>query len=261
MIFRRIVKSVREQEWRNAIIDLLIVIVGVFLGLQADNWNQQRQAAAQEETTVAELYAEFEPYEGLISGIDDVYGQWMSDVERLLAIIDGTGDGSEDSPSELMQSAVSVAIVPLPPTTLRDLLDRNGVADLSNEDLKCMLRGFDDSLHFNQTAFDLLRDRNVLHLATLRQYARIKRGPVAQPGYEFESVDILGLRQDPAAIGALEALYAQHAVMRNSAEALHGWARRVLQELEDPEGFVWRTGITCPPAQPAAPRPGADAES
>jgi hypothetical protein len=42
MILRRIIKHVRKQEWTAIAIDFLIVVLGVFVGLQVNNWNEAR---------------------------------------------------------------------------------------------------------------------------------------------------------------------------------------------------------------------------
>lgn len=42
MILRRLTAKLRTQNWTAIAIDLLIVIIGVFLGVQASNWNQAR---------------------------------------------------------------------------------------------------------------------------------------------------------------------------------------------------------------------------
>lgn len=39
MILRRVIKHVRNQEWTAIGIDFLIVVIGVFVGLQVANWN------------------------------------------------------------------------------------------------------------------------------------------------------------------------------------------------------------------------------
>jgi hypothetical protein len=39
MILGRVIKHLKEQTWTAIGIDLLIVVVGVFLGAQASNWN------------------------------------------------------------------------------------------------------------------------------------------------------------------------------------------------------------------------------
>lgn len=42
MILRRIIAHFRKQEWTAIAIDFVIVVVGVFVGLQVNNWNEAR---------------------------------------------------------------------------------------------------------------------------------------------------------------------------------------------------------------------------
>jgi uncharacterized protein DUF6090 len=43
MILRRVIKHFRNQEWTAIFLDFIIVVVGVFVGLQVSNWNEVRQ--------------------------------------------------------------------------------------------------------------------------------------------------------------------------------------------------------------------------
>jgi hypothetical protein len=42
MILRRVIQHVKKQEWTAIWIDLVIVVVGVFIGIQVSNWNAAR---------------------------------------------------------------------------------------------------------------------------------------------------------------------------------------------------------------------------
>jgi len=53
MLLRRVVEHVRRQEWTAIGIDFVIVVVGVFIGIQVSNWNDERLRA-----TTAETYIE-----------------------------------------------------------------------------------------------------------------------------------------------------------------------------------------------------------
>jgi hypothetical protein len=44
MILRRVIAHVGKQEWTAIVIDLAIVVVGVFIGIQVSNWNAAREA-------------------------------------------------------------------------------------------------------------------------------------------------------------------------------------------------------------------------
>jgi len=47
MILRRLSKNLQAQNWTAITIDFLIVVIGVFLGIQASNWNQARTDRAE----------------------------------------------------------------------------------------------------------------------------------------------------------------------------------------------------------------------
>jgi hypothetical protein len=64
MILRRVISHFKKQEWTAIAIDFLIVVVGVFVGLQVSNWNaaiqERARAAVYSERLKAELRAELE---------------------------------------------------------------------------------------------------------------------------------------------------------------------------------------------------------
>lgn len=46
MILRRLSTALRKQDWVTVLVETLIVVFGVFIGLQVNNWNQTRQQSA-----------------------------------------------------------------------------------------------------------------------------------------------------------------------------------------------------------------------
>lgn len=42
MILRRVTTHLKQQHWTATVIELCVVVLGVFIGLQVDNWNQAR---------------------------------------------------------------------------------------------------------------------------------------------------------------------------------------------------------------------------
>jgi hypothetical protein len=55
MPLRRIIEHVRDQNWFAVWLDLIIVFLGVFIGLQADNWNDERIAKSEAKTYYVKL--------------------------------------------------------------------------------------------------------------------------------------------------------------------------------------------------------------
>ena len=64
MLLRRMTEHVKAQNWTAVGLDFLIVVVGVFIGVQASNWNAGRQDRERGrlylERVHAELLAEIE---------------------------------------------------------------------------------------------------------------------------------------------------------------------------------------------------------
>jgi hypothetical protein len=58
MILRRVIKHFRNQEWTAIFLDFIIVVVGVFVGLQVANWNEARAQKAQERGFLIQLREE-----------------------------------------------------------------------------------------------------------------------------------------------------------------------------------------------------------
>jgi hypothetical protein len=81
MILRRVIEHVREQNWTAIGIDFLIVVVGVFIGIQVSNWNDDRatvrRAAVFSERLRSDLREEAWGYEMQVGYYTDVaaYGR------------------------------------------------------------------------------------------------------------------------------------------------------------------------------------------
>jgi hypothetical protein len=64
MILRRVIKHFRNQEWTAIGIDFVIVVVGVFIGIQVSNWNiakqQQERANIYSQRLLTELKIEYD---------------------------------------------------------------------------------------------------------------------------------------------------------------------------------------------------------
>ena len=78
MILRRVIAHVRKQEWTAIWIDLVIVVVGVFIGIQVANWNEARADGAAYEAALGRLGAEIDTNLASLDAFD-------VDIESLIA--------------------------------------------------------------------------------------------------------------------------------------------------------------------------------
>ena len=60
MILRRFISHFRKQEWTAIALDFLIVVVGVFIGLQVSIWNETRRERALEHEYLLRLYSDMQ---------------------------------------------------------------------------------------------------------------------------------------------------------------------------------------------------------
>jgi len=86
MILRRVIQHVKNQEWTAIWIDLVIVVVGVFIGIQVANWNEDRASRNAEarhlEEIAEDLRADIAIFEKIersallrISSVDTILGE------------------------------------------------------------------------------------------------------------------------------------------------------------------------------------------
>lgn len=69
MILRRLAEGIRQQDWFTVVLEILIVVVGIFLGLQVDDWNEHRKERAQETAYLAQLQDDVETMRSLLDGL------------------------------------------------------------------------------------------------------------------------------------------------------------------------------------------------
>ena len=55
MILRKLAAAMREQNWFTVVLEILIVVVGIFVGLQVDGWNEARKDKAKERVYLERL--------------------------------------------------------------------------------------------------------------------------------------------------------------------------------------------------------------
>lgn len=60
MLYRRIAKHLNAQNWIAVLLDLVIVVIGVFIGIQVANWNEELRERRQELRAVERLEEEVE---------------------------------------------------------------------------------------------------------------------------------------------------------------------------------------------------------
>jgi hypothetical protein len=71
MLLRRVIDHVKTQNWTAVALDFVIVVVGVFVGIQISNWNDARATNARSVQLLDRLEEEFRVFEAALSRSSD----------------------------------------------------------------------------------------------------------------------------------------------------------------------------------------------
>lgn len=84
MIIRRLAEALRRQDWDTVFVELVIVVVGIFLGIEAANWNEDRRDRQDESAYLLRLHEDVRSsIVDLQRGRDDVV-RWNDRGQRAL---------------------------------------------------------------------------------------------------------------------------------------------------------------------------------
>ncbi len=211
MILRRLSTALRKQDWFTVAVETLIVMFGVFLGLQVNNWNQARFEQADTQNVLERLERDFELQLTLTNrGI----GQQALVLEATSRLITGirTGDLNEQTLNEDLALVDSVATFPGPSAAFQELVSTGRMNLIANGDLRDELYEFDSSITFGREIFSGSFTAPVDELARGLSRAKTLVAP-GTPSETFaqigavETVDHTVLLEDPDIHIALQNAY------------------------------------------------------
>lgn len=83
MILRRVIQHVKKQEWTAIWIDLVIVVLGVFIGIQVANWNEERVERALVRGHLSEIAIDLRMHQAVSNEIELSTRQRISAVDYI----------------------------------------------------------------------------------------------------------------------------------------------------------------------------------
>lgn len=92
MILRRVIQHVKAQDWTAIVIDLAIVVIGVFIGIQVSNWNEVRQDRARAREYEARIRDDLRDELGSIDSRVRFYTDLRTRLEHVIAGLNGPSD-------------------------------------------------------------------------------------------------------------------------------------------------------------------------
>lgn len=138
MILRKLADAIRKQNWSTVMLEVAIVVVGIFIGLQVNDWNEVRKARTQEivylERIVDDLFISIQATRANIDFQKEHAGRAVTVLDALKACEIRT-DAQRDFANGLYHLG-KISPVAFARTTIDELRSTGKIAILRNADLR-----------------------------------------------------------------------------------------------------------------------------
>lgn len=138
MILHRFSRAVRKQDWFTVVLEILIVIVGIFLGLQVDDWNESRKFRQQEAVYLSKIADDLEAMQSELLNRVERYDE---SVQTMIAALNAleTCDTSDAATSDVkfaMERYQSAPPINYLDATYDEMVASGALARIRDEGLK-----------------------------------------------------------------------------------------------------------------------------
>jgi hypothetical protein len=166
MLLRRITQHVQNQNWFAVFLDFLIVVVGVFIGIQVANWNEQINADKHAEVKLSNLLEDLKNEKSVINFTRDY---WLTTTDYGEKTIAGFHSDPSISDKQFIISAyqTSQAIVPSSNrATFEQMLASGDINISGSEHFKASLLAF----YISNWSENVHMNTQTLYRTTIRRF-------------------------------------------------------------------------------------------
>ena len=140
MVLRRFTKHIRDQNWAAIGIEFVIVVLGVFLGIEVSNWNEARRQADAERATLARLTEEFGTVEVHLAHAVSQYATTVRSTGAVIvALRSGHPPADEPAFRQCLRDAQYIWDAPAQSVTYSELVSTGALSRLSDARLRAAL--------------------------------------------------------------------------------------------------------------------------
>lgn len=144
MILSRVIEHVKAQNWTAIFIDFVIVVVGVFIGIQVSNWNEARAERVREQSYLVRIRADLQSD---IDGLAERLRYWsaVAAAGRAAANYAETGalvDGSSWKTTLAFYEASNIWLYAPNDTTFKEMSSAGDVSLIRKEELRAAVSSY-----------------------------------------------------------------------------------------------------------------------
>jgi len=196
MLLRRVMQHVKDQNWFAVGIDFLIVVTGVFIGIQVANWNEGRRDRQSEQEYLDRLRQELAVILPLAQSSGADLANRMERLEELRAFLaSGQGGTAIDERHCIAagRSHIYAATIFYPPT-IKELISTGRILLIRDPAIRTAIMSFDQAnANLIQLRTDIQIDRRVL----ARHYPTLIDSGLSSD-WRGAACDFDAMRMDPA---------------------------------------------------------------
>jgi hypothetical protein len=160
-IHQRLAAAFRERDWTAVFIEMLIVVIGVFLALEAANWNESRQERQQERRYYAQIAVDLRRDLQSLETAERRSSRHDRAAENVLAALHGEMP-ADSTPADLAKDVHLAGFIYLPATSRRtydELISTGNLGILRNSSIKDAIAGYYEAFAESRQWDGLLRQQ------------------------------------------------------------------------------------------------------
>jgi hypothetical protein len=200
MIFRRLAQHLKDQNWTAIAIEFVLLVLGVFLGIQVANWNGARQERVLEAEYLSRLQRDFRAIDARLAINATRWQDTAAAPIRLLNDLDtfhyrGTWPRAKNEVLDDLEATMGSRIPAPRAASYVELLSAGRLGLLRDSRLREALADYDTQAGFTLKAYDVLVQRVDAQRPTLFRHMRLDRRADAA------KIDAEGVLRDGANAG------------------------------------------------------------
>jgi hypothetical protein len=162
MLLRSISSHVRSQNWLAVALDFVIVVTGIFVGLQADAWNESRKDRISERAAIEQLLSDFTANGVIVGRMVEFHAEKVEELTFAMNVLI-KGELAPDESVRFRSAYISMFQLPPLGATMGgyDALIASGdFALIQDQELRSMLVELNANLEAERSLLGYFRDMN-----------------------------------------------------------------------------------------------------
>lgn len=222
---RRFLSNIREQKWMAITIDLVIVVLGVFLGLQAQQWADSQKQSVQQERYMERLSADFTTLkatqESHIAALDNILegANYVLELVRMPEAEFRNAEVDDERLRRALRSLLGSRVPPGRAATYVEMLSASQLSSVRSAALRDKLAEYDSACEISLEVFHWITTQTQSAQPIMLRHFRsgVVLDDAAPSGFraEIENYSLTGMRADPEFDAAVS-------LLRNGAANIRG---------------------------------------